>query len=386
MLRAFGPPDHGAAIDAPPKAANVCTLLSLAPRVAARAGRAKLEGELGPEGSVKLFAARRTAAFQAIRVLACAERVAEIAQGSGIPLVFLKYMALRLTSSVAEGCRPVGDVDVLVPREQAERVQTLLEKFGFQSAGMPATKQHLPLLIHADLGAVEVHTTVPGVRVVANRSARYADLLGRGLLDAVDDLPGDCFTPHADVMLAHALSHGIAQHGHSPHAYPMMLMVADLVDLGFASLEPGRLENVTSMLARTLSTEEIGAARSLTQALVEGVVPPDDSDAGALLNHMLAGRLDANYAQSLKVVGIWGHASDRPAVSALLHGARQALFPTRAQIAVIYGEPSSELGYLARRVLRPFDLLVRLTRYLSSHRRASRPGSASRWARRRGPR
>jgi len=40
-----------------------------------------------------------------------------------------------------------------------------------------------------------------------------------------------------------------------------------------------------------------------------------------------------------------------------------AVFLTRSQIDAIYGPPRHPLGYLGRRLARPFDLLRRLGRY-----------------------
>jgi hypothetical protein len=39
------------------------------------------------------------------------------------------------------------------------------------------------------------------------------------------------------------------------------------------------------------------------------------------------------------------------------------VFLSEAQIDAIYGRPRGRLGYLGRRLARPFDLLLRLGRY-----------------------
>jgi hypothetical protein len=41
----------------------------------------------------------------------------------------------------------------------------------------------------------------------------------------------------------------------------------------------------------------------------------------------------------------------------------EAVFLTRAQIDAIYGTPRHRLGYLGRRLARPFDLVRRLGSY-----------------------
>jgi hypothetical protein len=43
-----------------------------------------------------------------------------------------------------------------------------------------------------------------------------------------------------------------------------------------------------------------------------------------------------------------------------------AVFLSNAQIDAIYGPPRHPLGYLGRRLARPFDLLRRLGRYSAS--------------------
>ena len=85
-----------------------------------------------------------------------------------------------------------------------------------------------------------------------------------------------------------------------------------------------------------------------------------------LLRHILAGRLDAEYEASLRLGFFRPQPSDRLPVVRFVRSVLGAVFLTRGQIDAIYGPPRRPLGYLGRRLARPFDLLRRLGRY-SAH-------------------
>jgi hypothetical protein len=104
---------------------------------------------------------------------------------------------------------------------------------------------------------------------------------------------------------------------------------------------------------------------------------PDESDPGAvLLRHILAGRLDEEYAASLRLGFFHPQPTDRRPVVRFARSVLGAVFLTRGQIDAIYGPPRHPLGYLGRRLARPFDLLRRLGRYSARtvRLRLDRPG------------
>ena len=63
----------------------------------------------------------------------------------------------------APGLRVMGDLDLLIPNEQAELAQRALREFGFTADGppLPDNHHHLPMLCDPETGAgVELHTDV----------------------------------------------------------------------------------------------------------------------------------------------------------------------------------------------------------------------------------
>jgi hypothetical protein len=181
-------------------------------------------------------------------------------------------------------------------------------------------------------------------------------------------LEGACFLPNDDVMLAHVLVHGIAQHGLTPEGYPMTRMLADLQDLGVDEARLGAfLDEGFSWIATDVSREEAEAAAGLVRRLGQGedstFVMAGNDDAGRLLRHLLAGVLDEGYARSMKFASLTATPKDVARARALTKTMRGALLPTRAQIDILYGAPRTELGYWLWRLWRPFDLVVRAGRY-----------------------
>jgi hypothetical protein len=108
--------------------------------------------------------------------------------------------------------------------------------------------------------------------------------------------------------------------------------------------------------------EEAVAVRDLCRALAEGEAPAEEG-AVVLLRHILAGRLDADYAASLRLSLFRDQPSDRPPAVRMVRTAFATVFLSRAQIDATYGRPRHPLGYLGWRIARPFDLLRRLWSY-----------------------
>jgi hypothetical protein len=221
--------------------------------------------------------------------------------------------------------------------------------------------------VHPHGGIVEVHRLVLGVRPAGGASATLGALAEHGLLRPAPHLPGSCSTPAPAVLAAHALVHGIGQHGYWPASYSLLKMIADLIDLGFhADAELAR--NAAALVAGDVTAGEAAAVRSLCAALAAGadlLAPGADpsSPPALLLRHILAGRLDEEYAESLRLGFFRAQPSDRGPAERLLRSVLGAVFLTRVQIDAIYGPPRRPSGYLLRRLARPFDLLRRLVRY-----------------------
>ncbi|HEY6323188.1 MAG TPA: hypothetical protein VJA16_16720, partial [Thermoanaerobaculia bacterium] len=82
-----------------------------------------------------------------------------------------------------------------------------------------------------------------------------------------------------------------------------------------------------------------------------------------LLRHVLAGRLDPGYAESLRLALFRRAPSDAPDAVRLVRAVAGTVWLSRAQVDALYGPPRRRLGYLGRRLRRPLDLLARLGRY-----------------------
>lgn len=361
LLRAFGPP--GALFAGPLDGAAALAMarrFELSARIAARQGRERLAAEVGGEAAAGFRRDQSITAGLGLRLLAVARDVAEAAAPLELPLVFLKFVALDAAGLPVVGARSACDVDVLVPAGREGDLQQALLARGYHDSGLQEGEHQLPSLAHSGGGKVEVHRRMPGVRPAAARSATAEALADAGLLLPLPGLPGRCAVPVREVLAAHALVHGLGQHGFWPDSYPLFKMVGDLIDLDFA--ESGELPWVS----RDVSPAEVEAVRRLCGALTAGSDPagwPREAGETVLLRHILAGRLDADYAAALRLGFFHSQPSDRPPFVRLLRSMLDAVFLTRSQIDAIYGRPRHPLGYLGRRLARPFDLLLRLGSY-----------------------
>ena len=360
LLRAFGPvgaPFPGAAD--PEGVLAMARRFELSARIAARQGRERLAAELGAEAAEGFVRDRRTAAAGGLRLQAAARRVAEVAamiEPVGLPLAFLKFMALETTGVLAAGSRDACDVDVLAPEDRAKELWRALLAAGWNSSGLPDAEHQLPALEDPEGGVVEVHRLLPGVRLAGGSSATFEALDRQGLLAPLpSDWPGRSVAPAPEVQAAHVLVHGLGQHGYWPTSYSLLRMVADLIDLDALT---GR---AAGWVEKDVPTAEAEAVRKLCACLAAGEDPQGMAE--ILLRHMLAGRLDPDYEQSLRLGLFQSQPTDRSRPAQLARAVLGAIVLTDAQIDVLYGRPRTRLGYLGRRLARPFDLLLRLGRY-----------------------
>lgn len=365
LLRAFGPPDtsFSEAID-PAAALAAARRFEVSPRVAARQGRGRLVAELGSEAAAGLQRDLLATVAQGLRLQALLTDVTAVAAERSIPLVLLKYAALEASGVLDAGARAACDLDLMAPPEHAEELQEALVARGFRSSGLPESEHQLPALIHPAGGVLEVHRLVLGVRPDGAGSATVATLERAGLLEPAPGVPG-CFLPAREAQMAHALVHGIGQHGFWPDSYPLLRTLSDLVDLGFHG-ETGTplARRAMGLVARDVSPEEAEAVRELCAALVAGEDLTSGTSPGALLlRHILAGRLEPDYAAALRLSLFRAQPSDRRPAVRLVRSVLAAVFLSKAQIDAIYGRPRHPLGYLGRRLARPFDLLLRLGSY-----------------------
>jgi hypothetical protein len=364
LLRAFGPAGAPAAVTLDPAAAlALARRFEVSARIAVRQGRQALTAELG-EGAAAGFARDRArAAAVGLRLMEEVRRVAGVAAPLGIQLACLKFAALEATGRLAAGSRGACDVDLLAPEERAEELWRALVAAGFRASGLPAPEHQLPALAGPRGAVVEIHRHLPGVRLEGGASATWAALAAAGMLRPLPDLPGRCTAPTPEVQAAHALVHGLGQHGYWPASYSLLKMVADLIDLGGGGPEVLSARAV-GWVARDVSADEAAAATGLVRRLAAGEDPtgwrgPEEE----LLRHILAGRLDPVYAGALRLGLFRPQPSERSRPVQLARAVLGAVFLSDAQIAAVYGPSRNRFGTLGRRLARPFDLLWRLGRY-----------------------
>jgi hypothetical protein len=193
-------------------------------------------------------------------------------------------------------------------------------------------------------------------------------LLDHGYCQELADFGDRCFVPAFEVLLSHVLVHGIAQHGLSPTAYPMMRMLADVQDLAIDEAGWSRyLNGAFNWISSDVSRAEVEAVAELACRLGDGEHPrafaEENSNPARLLRHVIAGVLDDEYQRSLRIRAQADPQREGTWTASTVRNVVKAVVLTDAQIDAIYGRPNSKLGYLARRIFRPLDLAVRAVRY-----------------------
>jgi hypothetical protein len=371
LRRAFGPPgehpDPGSGVDVA-TAVEAAWRFSLAERIGSRIPKEMLEEELGDDFAREIREATiRTAALTIVVDRICHE-IVELGVGLGIPLVFLKGAALQLSGKVSSGSRNMCDVDVLASEEGARRLQSALVERGCRALEVRESEHQLQHLTHPLGLGIEVHKIIPGVRLGGGSSATAAELMEGGLVQPVPGLNDGCYIPSCELLLAHLIVHGIAQHGMSPQGYPIARMLADVQDLGIDETGLAAFfDRGFSWIAADVSPEEVEVVVGLVRRLGAGenpqVVAATEDGVGTLLRHLVAGTTDQGYAQSMRFRSLTVGPKDVGFVRGLASTLRGALLPTKAQIDILYGPPKTELGYWRWRLWRPLDLVVRAVRY-----------------------
>jgi hypothetical protein len=371
LWRAYGPPDEVLAGVEGLDDGTVTELarrFDLAARVGARAPSESLAAELERE-TLAWF--RKRHAESAARILLAQpvwRELAEMGCQLDIPLVFLKGAALVLAGHTPTGSRNMGDVDVLAPKGETKRLQAALVDSGCAALEARESEHQLQYLTHRSGFGIEVHKIIPGVRINGESSATADQLIEKGLVHPAPGLGDDAYLPNDEVLFAHALVHGIAQHGLTPQGYPMARMLADVQDLGVD--EPRLVELLDSgfkWISGDVSREEVEAVAGLVARLEVGEDPAAiasaDDGTGIVLRHLVAGATDESYAHSLKFRSLRDRPREMGAARAAASTLQGALFLTRGQVDQLYGPPTTELGYWGWRLWRPFDLALRVARY-----------------------
>jgi len=352
-----------------------------------------LEAELGTEVAARFRAARRAAAARDVQLEALATAVGAVAAERKIPVALLKYGALRAAGVLPTAARLAADIDLLVREDDAPALHDALLARGWQPGGLPGWEHHLPALVHPRLGELEIHDRLPGLcrphrqpdaRLESNPepAGAFSGAVGYDDLAEEDALASGRWgetlrVPVRPVLLAHALVHGLVQHGWAPRSYPPWRGVSDWVDLGLGTSDGASLLAATTpWLGDVLSRDETEAARRLCVLLTAGrpEALEEETAAAALGRHLLAGPLDPAYRRALRLgrlraVPGAGHRpgprrggdSGRASLgSTLWRTVARAVAPPRSELAALYGPWRSGWGLAWRRLVRPADLALRV--------------------------
>lgn len=305
LLRALGPRDAAIGADRDAEIAeNRAVRLGLAERIWSRWRDDPDRAGISPEAAGRFERAFRRSVATGLMYEEVAAELASVAAELGVPLVFLKGYALGLSGVQAPGSRPYSDLDVLAGEKGARALARALGARGWRSPAIAENEQHLPALCSPLGGVVEIHFRLRGVQVAASPWADAAELASAGGLRPAESHPGDCSLLNRDLQAAHLLAHGIEQHGHRPHTYPLLRMIGDLADLlPDEAVRRDFAARHRPTLAGAVSEEETLAALDLVDRLTHGELPePVPGAAGnaeRLLRHLVAGSLDEDYASSL---------------------------------------------------------------------------------------
>lgn len=362
LCRAFGPVDRP--LDTPADDGAVlrwARRLELQPRLASRLTLQRLAAETGRTTALMLFKDQAVLADRAARLHTLATELPLWGAREGLHLALLKSSALGALGVVVAGSRACGDVDVLVPGDELRAWTSLLERRGLRQVRTGDDHHHLAPFVDRAGGVVEVHKHVPGVRVAGHPGyATFGALESAGWLEPAPGL--GCLLPSRELATAHCVVHGIAHHGRSPQAYPLSRMLADSIDLG---LGDSTLEHAYGLIADEVPLGEWAALATLCHDLAAGddrVFEPEcaNTPEGVLLRHVVAGAFHRHYRRALRAAAAFGALTAGPGPLRPLRAALRALKLTNPQIDALYGRPGGRLGYLARRLQRPFDLALRL--------------------------
>ncbi len=361
LHRAFAKPELPVA---PPRdaagALDLAHRLDLAARIGARALPGTLKAEMGP-AAAEIARALHLSAANSLRYELTLRQVAALAASLEVPLVILKGSAIGLLGISAPGARSFSDLDILVPVDRLLELRTALAGAGWTLSPLDGCEHQEAPLTHPALGMIELHRCIPGVRPPGSRRSFDAvALLDAGLADQLPGFDGAVRTPARPVLVAHALEHGLVQHGYAPGSYPLFRLLADLQDLGAGP----KLLGEAGRFLRDVDADDLGALASLLDALASGrALDLAPGAARSLLDHLVAGALDPAYALGLKAnPRSLRSPSDLPLPLATLKWVYKSAVLSRAQVDAIYGRPERWGGYAARQLLRPFDLALRFVR------------------------
>ena len=103
------------------------------------------------------------------------------------------------------------------------------------------------------------------------REVTLQQLLDTNRLAPAAELSRYATVPAPELLLAHTISHGTAQHGFVPQIYPLLRLVADAVDLDMVG-NRARVMQALSWVQPDVSEQEVFALQELAESLTAGNV------------------------------------------------------------------------------------------------------------------
>ena len=362
LLRAFGPPDICApVIQNPSHVASVAQQLGLMTRIFARCDRATLQSELGP-AYVEHTRQVQLAAARGLALERCLRTVDSLAEQLQVPYALIKGAALARTGVAPLGHRNACDLDILLSEANAGRLHAALKDRGFQEKTPTHPGFHFPMLLDDAGGAVEIHTRLPHVRMIpGGPEVTLQQLLDAHRVSQAPELSEYAHVPVPDLLLAHAIAHGIAQHGYAPQSYQLLRTLADAIDLEIVS-NPTRATQALWWVQPDVTYHEVTALREVAKLLRSGNAVAawgDTGRNGRMLRHLILGSLDLQYARGLKLHGAIDELRTMGAAEFMATYGRTTFALDKADIPRIYGTAARgrELRY---KLLRPFDMARRV--------------------------
>lgn len=376
LLRAFGPVDLCARASVDAEAAwALAARLDLASRIGARSPAEVLAAETGESVATRFRDAYHSTVWSNLLLVGVAGEIAGVAATAGIEVVFLKSVALMLSGVTPIGTRNAGDVDVLVSNSELPRLCSALRDHGF-SIGTDGRKQHQIMpSFHSSGAMVEIHRSLKGLRAGGRRWLTAEDLLPGSRSFEIVGLPGGCLVPALSFVVAHLMVHAIVQHGAHPGSYPGLRLIADLADVSQFDSRPldARRDEVVARACGPLRRQEVISALRLTQALTTGTPAladvAGDPDLGWWLRHVVAVLDDHDYREYLRLPGIVWDEVDSPRGLRWTRKVWSSLTLSRREMEQRYGPLDNPVKRALFRAWRPFDLVLRVIRYLRKHAR-----------------
>lgn len=362
-------PELGPIADARERARAVhwAARLGLAERIAARAGRERLEAALGGEAT-PFVRARRFAAAQGVALVEVAVEVAAVARGLDVPLLWLKFAGLVAAGRDVVGRRGASDVDLLVPEERGRELLEALLARGFVRAATREPPHQIATLVRAPAGVVDLHRYLPMLSGPGRRGPRLAELEREGRIAPAVAIAPETFAPVPALAAAHAAVHVAEQHPFAA-GYPHLRALGDLADLGIGG--DTAVAEVVAIAGGAIAPGEIEALAALATALGRGERPRAGRP-GAWLAHFVALASTPGYADSLRLRAALRGTGEGARLGATLGRLRRLLFLTAAEVEAIHGPQRGRAAILARQVARPLDLVVRSWTSLAARRRMRR--------------